>query len=188
MNRHRRLALVVASVLIASPAAAQRTDAPAGSARAVAQRALAALAARDAANFAREAHPQDLAVFRGRMLPGIREAMNGQQKPQVLATFAPAKTYAEIEKLPAERLFVMYLQSAMNRVAKPDQLKISNVIIGEVTEGDTVSHVVYRQRVVLGKNPPASNVTLISLRRTPGGWKLTLDATLMGGTPAQQAQ
>jgi hypothetical protein len=169
----------------AVPLAAQRQTAAPGSARAVAQRTLAALSARNADAFAREASPQDLASFRAQLLPGVQKALTGEQKAQALAMFAPARSYQEIEKIPAERLFALYLNAVMKRVGAAGPLRVENTILGEVPEADSLVHVVYRQRVRSGASS-TNNVALLSLRRTPGGWKVVLEAGQlgMGGPPA----
>jgi hypothetical protein len=182
---HRSLTgIVILGLALAAPLSAQRAAAP-GSARAVAQRTLVALAARNADGFAREASPQDLAAFRTQLLPTLRKAMDGKQRPEVLAMFAPAKSYEEIEKIPAERLFAVYLGAVMKRVASAGPLQVQNTILGEVPEGDSLVHVVYRQRVTSGASS-ANNVAILSLRRTPGGWKVVLEAGQLGmGGPPQ---
>lgn len=185
MMTQRSLTGVMALVFaFAAPLSAQRQTAAPGSARAVAQRTLAALAARNPDAFAREASPQDLAAFRAQLLPGLKQAIDGPQRAQALAMFAPAKSYAEIEKIPAERLFALYLGAVMKRVASAGPLQVDNSILGQVPEGDSLVHVVYRQRVKSGATT-ANNVTLVSLRRTPGGWKVVLEAGQLGmGGPA----
>jgi hypothetical protein len=183
---HRSLTgIVVLGLALAATVSAQRGSAPPGSAKAVAQRTLAALAARNPDGFAREASPQDLAAFRAQLLRNLKQAMDGKQRPEVLAMFAPAKSYEEIEKIPAERLFALYLGAVMKRVASAGPLQIQNTILGEVPEGDSLVHVIYRQRVKSGASS-ANNVTLLSLRRTPGGWKVVLEAGQLGmGGPPQ---
>lgn len=178
--------IAVAFILLsASPLAAQRqgTAAP-GSPRAVAQRTLAAQAARNPEGFAREVSPQDLAAFRAQLLPGVQKALAGDNRAKALAMFAPAKTYAEIEKLPAERVFALYLGAVMKRVGNAGPLQVSNTVLGEVPEGDSLVHVVYRQRVKSGASG-ANNVALLTLRRTPGGWKVALDAAQTGMSAPQ---
>ena len=187
---HRLLAgLVVFGLAFAAPASAQRASAAPGSARAVAERTLGALAARSPDGFAREASPQDLAAFRAQLLPNLKKAMDGKQRPEVLAMFAPAKSYEDIEKIPAERLFALYLGAVMKRVASAGPLQVQNTILGQVPEGDSLMHIVYRQRVKSGASS-ANNVAILSLRRTPGGWKVILEAGQfgMGGQPQGPAR
>jgi len=187
---HRSLAgLVVVSLALAAPVSAQRATAAPGSARAVALRTLTALAARNADGFAREASPQDLAAFRAQLLPNLKQAIEGKQRAEALAMFAPAKSYEEIEKIPPERLFALYLGAVMKRVASAGPLDVQNTILGEVPEGDSLVHVVYRQRVRSGASS-ANNVAILSLRRTPGGWKVVLEAGQlgMGSSPSGPAR
>ena len=174
-------------VLTAPPLLAQRqaTAAP-GSPRAVAQRTLAAQAARNPEAFAREVSPQDLAAFRAQLLPGIQKALAGENRAKALAMFAPAKTYAEIEKLPAERVYALYLGAVMKRVGSAGPLQVTNTLLGEVAEGDSLVHVVYRQRV-RSSSSGANNVAVLTLRRTPGGWKVVLDAGQAGMSGPQGA-
>jgi hypothetical protein len=178
---HRHVAGAIACLLLsAPPLAAQRQAAAApGSPRAVAQRALAAQATRDPEGFAREVSPQDLAAFRAQLLPSVQKALAGDTRAQALAMFAPAKSYAEIEKLPAERVYALYLAAVMKRVGSAGPLQVSNAVLGEVPEGDSLVHVVYRQRVRSG-SAGANNVAVLTLRRTPGGWKVMLDAGQTG--------
>ncbi len=171
------------TVALAGPLGAQRAPA-AGTARAVAQRTLTALAARNAEGFAREASPQDLAAFRAQLLANVQQALGTPQRAQALAMFAPAKSFEDIQKIPAERLFAIYLQTVMNRVAAAGPMTMTNTILGEVTEGDSLSHIVYRQHIASGTSK-ADNVSLVSLRRTPGGWKVTLEAGQLGMGPPQ---
>jgi hypothetical protein len=185
--RARSLMVAGLAVVVSSGMRAQKPAAPAGSARAVAQRALSALATQDAAAFAREASPQDLAAFRTQFLPTAKKAFDGQQREQVLAMFPPAKTYADIEKLPPERLFSQYLQGVMARMAANGPLQVSNSILGEVAEADSMTHIVYRQRVAAGTDR-ANNVAILSLRRTPGGWKVVLQGGQLGMGPPQGAR
>ena len=56
---------------------------------------------------------------------------------------------------------------------------ITNSVIGEVLEGDALAHIVYRARIASPKESVA-NVTVLSLRRSPGGWKALLDGDLQG--------
>lgn len=182
----RQFTGAVALMLLSAPPLVGQRQAPAapGSARAVAQRTLAAQAARNPEAFAREVSPQDLAAFRAQLLPGIQKALAGDNRAQALAMFAPAKTYAEIEKLPAERIYALYLGAVMRRVGSAGPLQVTNTVLGEVPEGDSLVHVVYRQRVRSGSSG-ANNVAVLTLRRTPGGWKVVLEAGQAGMGAAQ---
>ncbi len=178
--------LVLAMSLLAagaSSAAAQRQAAP-GSARATAQRTLNAFAQRNAEAFAREVSPEDLAGFRTQLLPQLKTALSGQQREQALAMIAPARSYEEAEKLPAERLYAIYMGAVMKRVATAGSVTITNTILGEVPEGDSLVHVVYRQHFRQGANDAAS-VKVLSLRRTPGGWKVKLDQPGLAAQPGR---
>ncbi len=178
----RRLLLTFALVwLWAAPLAAQ--GAAPGSARAVALRSLAAQAAHNPSAFVRDIDPADLAAFRLQLLPSLKEMLAGQQQQQALRIFAPAKTYADIEKLSVDRLYAMYIKGAWDQA--PSGLVFTNTILGEVPEGSDLSHLVYRQRVRAGERE-ATSVTLMNLRRTPGGWKVQLEGVHPRGQPAQQ--
>jgi len=54
-------------------------------------------------------------------------------------------------------------------------------VLGEVAEGDTLSHVVYRARLTQGANQRV-DMAVLTLKKSPGGWKIFLpgDFTAMG--------
>ena len=188
------LILAAALVIGAAPLHAQRAaparpapvraPAPAqaaGSPRAVAQRVLNALSSRDAAAFARDVHPQEMANFREGLLPMLRQAAAANKQAEVVRFFPGAKSVAEIEKLSVERFFIGYLQGVFQRMEAAGNVRLTNTVLGEVAEGDTLSHIVYRARITQGRNERV-DMAVLTLKKSPGGWKIFLpgDFTAMG--------
>jgi len=191
-----RFAFAAALILGAAPLAAQRptparpapprpsapssAQAP-GSPRAVAQRVLNALGNRDAAAFARDVHPQEMANFREGLLPMLRQAAAANKQAEVVRFFPGTKSVADIEKLSVERFFIGYLQGVFQRMEAAGNVRLTNTVLGEVAEGDTLSHVVYRARLTQGANQRV-DMAVLTLKKSPGGWKIFLpgDFTAMG--------
>jgi len=191
-----RFALAASLILGAAPLAAQRptparpapprpsapssAQAP-GSPRAVAQRVLNALGNRDAAAFARDVHPQEMANFREGLLPMLRQAAAANKQAEVVRFFPGTKSVADIEKLSVERFFIGYLQGVFQRMEAAGNVRLTNTVLGEVAEGDTLSHVVYRARLTQGANQRV-DMAVLTLKKSPGGWKIFLpgDFTAMG--------
>ena len=191
-----RFALAAALACGAAPLAAQRPTparpAPArppaptsaqapGSPRIVAQRVLNALSSRDAAGFARDVHPQEMANFREGLLPMLRQAAAANKQAEVVRFFPGTKSVADIEKLSVERFFIGYLQGVFQRMEAAGNVRLTNTVLGEVAEGDTLSHVVYRARLSQGTNQRV-DMAVLTLKKSPGGWKIFLpgDFTAMG--------
>ena len=171
----------------AAPAPARRAVAPAaGSPRIVAQRVLNALSGRDAAAFARDVHPQEMVNFRNGLLPMIRQAAAANKQAEVVRFFPGAKSVTDIEKLSVDRFFIGYLQGVFQRMEAAGNVRLVNTVLGEVAEGDTLTHVVYRARIIQGANERI-DMAVLTLKRSPGGWKIFLpgDFTAMGRQAAQ---
>ena len=200
-----RLALLAVFTLVAAPLSAQRpaaTPAPrratpqpaprqqpaqaAGSPRVVAQRVLNALSARDAVAFARDVHPQEMVTFRNGLLPMIRQAAAANKQADVVRFFPGTKSVGEIEKLSVERFFVGYLQGVFQRMEAAGNVRLTNTVLGDVAEGDSLSHIVYRARITQGPNERV-DMAVLTLKRSPGGWKIFLpgDFTAMGRAGGQ---
>ena len=188
----RKAALVaaLAACAVALPASAQdnpkqaaqaspRQPVRAGSPRAVAERVLASLARKDADAFTRDVHPEAIAAFRTNVVRILEQSATPDQRAQGLKFFGGARSVDELKKMPAERVFVSYMRGVFGRMPSAPGLRITNSVIGEVLEGDAFAHIVYRSRVASSKESVA-NVTVLSLRRTPGGWKALLDGDLQG--------
>jgi len=188
--RNAALVAALAACAIALPVSAQDRPKPAaqanskqpvraGSPRAVAERVLASLARKDADAFTRDVHPEALAAFRTNVVRILEQSATPDQRAQGLKFFGGARSVDELKKMPAERVFVSYMRGVFGRMPSAPGLRITNSVIGEVLEGDALAHIVYRSRVASAKESVA-NVTVLSLRRTPGGWKALLDGDLQG--------
>ncbi len=180
--RTTALLLALAASAAALPAAAQanpKQPVRAGTPRAVAERVLASLARKDAEAFTRDVHPEAIAAFRANVVRILEQSATPDQRAQGLKFFGGARSLDELKKMPAERVFLAYMRGVFGRMPAAPELRITNAIIGEVLEGDSFAHVVYRSRVASPKES-VTNVTVLSLRRSPGGWKAQLDGDLQG--------
>lgn len=177
MSSHRSiLAASVLVLLVAAPLQAQRSAID--SAIAATQSAFGALQARDFDGFAAAMHPEALAQFGTMVGPFLR--MAGQQQNESMGDMLQlfgVKTAAELADLPPERLFTGFMRVSM---AGLDSVELgAPEIIGGLAEGDSLVHVVYRMGVTAG-GQAYSNVSLASLKRWQGRWKLMLSGSLDG--------
>jgi hypothetical protein len=179
--RKAMLVVALAAFAGAMPAAAQQNPKQpvrAGTARAVAERVLSSLARKDADGFTRDVHPEALAAFRANVVRILEESATPDQRAQGLKFFGGARSLDELKKMPAERVFAAYMRGVFGRMGA-STVRVTNSIIGEVPEGASMAHIVYRAHAASQKES-ASNVTVLSLRRSPGGWKALLDGDLQG--------
>ena len=182
--RNAVLLVALAASAAAVPASAQgnpKQPVRAGSPRAVAERVLASLARKDADAFTRDVHPEAIAAFRTNVVRILEQSATPDQRAQGLKFFGGARSLDELKKMPPERVFAAYMRGVFGRMPAAPELRITNSVIGEVLEGDALAHIVYRSRVASARESVA-NVTVLSLRRTPGGWKALLDGDLRGLT------
>ena len=173
-------ALLLSGVLSAPlPAQQSRPQARAGSPRAVAERVLASLARKDADAFTADVHPEALVAFRSNVVRILEQSATPDQRAQGLQFFGGAKSIDELRKLPADRVFSAYMRGVFARMSARGPVQVTNSIVGEVAEGESLVHVVYRARVTQG-GQSVVNVAVLTLRRTPGGWKAQLEGDLQG--------
>jgi hypothetical protein len=151
----------------------------AGTPRAVAERILASLQRKDADAFTRDVHPEAIAAFRANVVRILEQSATPDQRAQGLKFFGGARSVDELKKMPADRVFVAYMRGVFGRMPAATDVRVTNTVIGEVLEGDALAHIVYRARAASAKET-AANVTVLSLRRSPGGWKALLDGDLQG--------
>jgi len=185
--RNAILLLAFAALTGAPPASAQANPKQparpqpvrAGTPRAVAERVLASLSRKDADAFTRDVHPEALAAFRANVVRILDQSATPDQRAQGLRFFGGARSVDELRKMPAERVFIAYMRGVFGRMPAAPEVRITNSVIGEVLEGDALAHIVYRARIASPKESVA-NVTVLSLRRSPGGWKALLDGDLQG--------
>lgn len=168
---------------LAAPSAAQQPRArpDARSVRAVAERVLGALTRKDAIAFAAEVHPEAVAAFRSNVIRILEQAATPEQRAQALRFFGGARSVDDLRKMPSDQVFIAYMRGVFDRMSAAGSLQITNVILGEVAEGPNLVHVVYRARATSGSES-VENVTVLTLRRSPGGWKALLSGDLQGLT------
>ena len=173
-----RAALVLgAGLLFAAPASEAQQTLPSGSARAVAERVLGALSRKDAVAFARDVHPDAIGGFRNNVIQVLEQSPTPEQRAQGLRFFGGARSLDEFKSLPADQVFVAYMRHVFEQMNAAGNLQVTNTILGEVPEGGALMHVVYRARVV-SAGGSISNVAVLSLRRSPAGWKALLSGDL----------
>ena len=165
----------LASVLVTAPVSAQ--GAAAGAPTAVAQRVLGALASRDAAAFSRDMHPEVLAAFKSAVLRALENARTDEDKAQAATFFQGVTSFEQIAQLPPDRFFTAYMGGVFRRMREAGDLRMAYAVLGTVPEGADLVHVVYRGRMTSGAQS-ISDVGILTVRRSPGGWKAILSGEL----------
>ncbi|HEU4799478.1 MAG TPA: hypothetical protein VFS94_02480 [Gemmatimonadales bacterium] len=166
--------LMFGLALGAAPLHAQAT---AGSPRAVAQRVLGALASRNAAGFGRDMHPEALAAFKSGVVRGLSQVTAAGDKAEAEKFFQGDETFDQLSSMSAARFFTAYMGGVFQRMRDEGNVRVDYAVLGEVPEGNNLVHVVYRGRITAG-DQTMSDVDILTLRRSPGGWKALLSGEL----------
>jgi hypothetical protein len=126
---------------------------------------------------------RDLPRWRHTTLSMLQHMEQQPGADRVLAEWG-VRTTAELGSLPDLELFGRWMEAfgleARSRVAygvaePPPSPTVMRVVLGSVREGAELAHVVYREIVGSG-----SALRIVTLRMTPGGWKLSVDYDLLG--------
>jgi hypothetical protein len=174
--RHVVVAMLGSVLLVAArPVAAQQ--AAAGAPRAVAERIFAALSGKNADAFARDMHPAELAAFKGAVMASLADLKTDQERQGAVDFFAGVSKFDQIGALPPDRFFAAYMGGVFRRMRASGDVQMQYQVLGQVPEGKDLMHVVYRARVSQGERS-ASDVSVLTLRQSPGGWKATLTGDL----------
>ena len=168
----RLIALITTISLVAAPAAAQT---PNDSPEAAAQRYVNAMQTRQWAAMADLMHPEALAKFRAMFSPivrsrkaaAVREQLFGGATPQHLDSLSDGAFYA--------LMLGLIMQSSPELQDMMDSARTE--ILGHVSEGPDLSHVVYRLRLPVGPITVAKP-DVITFKRYRNGWSALLRADL----------
>ena len=149
----------------------------AGSPRAVAERVLGALASRNAAAFVSDMHPEALAAFKSGVVRGLSQVTAAEDKAEAEKFFQGSETFDQLSSMPADRFFAAYMGGVFQRMRQEGDVRVNYAVLGEVLEGSNLVHVVYRGRITR-EGQVLSDVDILTLRRSPGGWKALLSGEL----------
>ena len=149
----------------------------AGTPRAVAQRVLGALASRSAAGLVSDMHPEALAAFKSGVVRGLSQVTAAEDKAEAEKFFQGNETFGQLSSLPPDRFFAAYMGGVFQRMRQEGDVRVNYAVLGEVPEGSNLVHVVYRGRITAGDRS-LSDVDILTLRRSPGGWKALLSGEL----------
>lgn len=168
---------VLAGLLVTGGRPAGAQQATAGTPRAVAERVFAALSAKNADAFARDMHPAELAAFKTAVMGSLADLKTDQEKQGAVDFFAGVSKFEQIGALPPDRFFAAYMGGVFRRMRASGDVQMKYQVLGQVPEGKNLIHVVYRARVSQGQRS-ASDVSLLTLKQSPGGWKAMLSGDL----------
>lgn len=144
---------------------------------AVAARLSATLKKGDWEAYSHLMHPDALTRFRQMFaplaeMPGARE---------VLSAFFDVEEPEEFRKLTDRQVFVRLMANLEESVPGFDEAvrNLEMTVIGQVPEGKELMHVVYRSDTAVDKLTVTST-DVLTLRRTPQGWRALLTAGIEG--------
>jgi hypothetical protein len=171
-------AVLAAALVIAAPLAAQDTPAQ------VAERYLATMKTRDWAANATLVHPAELDSLKAAFVDVARSDTSSAG----LRALFNVSTPRELEALPPVQVYQRFVASTVGQQAEMTQFLSSAVfkVLGHVEEGDS-AYVVYRVTATASSGP-MTQVTVMSLRRVPGGWRTRLTDELRGTIVALHTQ
>jgi hypothetical protein len=107
--------------------------------------------------------------------------------PSMLQAIFGVKDRRELEKLPSTEMLRRWLCVA-SREARPDSTytppQVTHIVIGEVEESDSVTHVIFRETerggLLSGDSIPSrNNVRLVTVRRDGQVWKIMLNGGIV---------
>lgn len=168
----------VLALFLASAAGVQGQATPAGDEKgpeAVAARAMVALKENRIADFARAMHPDALKQLRSALLAVLDAAEKKERVDEVVSLFKDAESAADVRKLDEVAIFTAFFEGAMEK-----QPRLRNAfrgmtfdVIGHVSEGADVIHVVYRGTVTQG-GIKVSKMSVMSLKPNGDDWGMLL--------------
>ncbi len=124
-------------------------------------------------------------LFVAASAPADAEAKGQENRDamMLMLLFAPAKSVEEVRALSDRELFARLMRGTMSLAgAELDE----QVILGNVTEGRDLVHVVTRNTARMDQTT-VSKVEAVTLQRTPQGWRLALTGEIEGLAETLQA-
>ncbi len=127
--------------------------------------------------YAKMMHPEALAELRRMFQPLVA----GDKSGEIAEIFFGVKTAKQFDALSDVGVFeALMINITKNIPGFTDALKtVDFKIVGTVTEGEELAHVVYRGDAKVG-GINISNTTVMTLRRHQGQWRLILDSNIEG--------
>jgi hypothetical protein len=147
----------------------------------VAQKAVLALKENRLDDFAKAMHPEALKGFREFLVPLADAAEKDGEEEELLAIFQGVSTVEELKKLHDRQFFMAFFQGVMTKTPEMKQVMAGAEVemLGHVMEGKDTAHVVCRMKMSF-EGVKFKKMTVISLRRTEGGWAMLLSAEVEG--------
>jgi hypothetical protein len=175
MDSRRRRRSILAALLICACAAGANAQAEAPDA--VARRAADATSRADWKAFAELMHPAALADFR-RM---FREIVALEGAAELRKSFFGIESVAEFDALTDAGTFEALMKGlAANVPGVAEALgSMSMEVVGVLSEGDELAHVVYRTGASI-ENLTISKTAVMTLRRHDGQWRMLLNGAIEG--------
>jgi hypothetical protein len=184
----RVLTALTLSLTLATHAAAQRAPSPA---RQVVENAFRLRDTGAWGELVALVHPEALQKFRAEQLDIARfeelaaaeRAVDSESHPSFLKIVYDVKDRTALEALTSEEMLKRWLRTTYEKPESRDSVAAptsTQRILGEVTEGDSVVHVIFREfypAVTEGgeKFPATDGVRLITVKRVGGRWKILLN-------------
>ena len=176
-----RKRLLAALLILLSLASVNLYAADAESPEDVARRALQALKQDRLDDFAALMHPEALARAKTLLLSIVRAAAKEGAEKEVLGLFRGVETPEQLEKLNDVEFFVSFYGGLTSMLPQMKELLEGAEVrvIGHVSEGKDVAHVVYRISMT-SDGAQITKLTVLSVRKTEQGWRMLLSGDIEG--------
>lgn len=125
--------------------------------------------------------PASLASLQGLLVEVSKAAAGKGQDKQVLNAFTSAESIDGLARQSGAEAFSGLL-SGLSRMNPDFQQALASSTfdyLGEIKEGDNLVHIVHRTKTKL-MGVEITKVAVTTLRKTPAGWRLELDAEIKG--------
>ncbi len=130
-------------------------------------------------------HPEALAKFRAMFLPLAKQEKGAELRQQLFG----ASSMADLEALDDAALFERFLRSVMTLSPEFQTMMgaAETEMLGHVTEGPNLAHVVYRMRLTV-EGMAITKLDVVSLQRAGSEWKALLRGDIEGMAEAIRRQ
>ncbi len=120
-----------------------------------------------------------LSEFRN-MMSFITELPDQKVEGVLAVFFGEGATKDTVSKLPDSKFFSSFLSAMMSRAEAAGGLNFDGMeILGEIKEGEDISHVVTRNKVTVG-DITLEAMEVVSFRKIDGEWKALMSGKLKG--------
>lgn len=123
--------------------------------------------------------PKALSDFR-EMMSFLSEVPDEAASRVFSSLFGPGSTKESVKAMPDLQFFSSFLQGVMAQAAQLGQLDFKKIdVLGSVSEGDSLRHVITRTQVLLG-DIDMEAMEVVSFRKNDDKWRILMQGKMKG--------